>query len=211
MYKLINEFQPEVVVFDPISNLITIGNIDEVKSMLTRLIDFLKSRFITALSTSLSMMGQVDTDVGISSLMDTWIDLRAIENNGERNRTIDIIKSRGMEHSNQMREFKLTDDGIKIEDVYLGPSGMLTGSSRVSQIALEKAEGLMHQQEIERKQRELERKRKLMDAQIAEIKSQFEADEEELEKTIQQSKIKEKVLEKNRKEMAKSRKANGED
>jgi circadian clock protein KaiC len=210
IYKAVNDFQPESAVFDPISNLISVGNPDEVKSMLTRLIDFLKDKKITAMSTSLSIMGQVDTDVGISSLMDTWINLESIETNGERNRTIDIIKARGLEHSNQLREFLLTDDGIEIVDVYLGPKGMLTGSARVSQIALEKAEDLMRQLEIERKQREVERKRETMEAQIAEIQSKFEASEEELERTIQQEKLKEKALKNNRLEMAKIRKADVE-
>lgn len=205
MYKLVNEFEPDIVIFDPISNLVSVGSPDEVKSMLMRLIDFLKGRQITALSTSLSSMGYIETDVGVSSLMDTWIDLKAVEINGERNRTIDIIKSRGMEHSNQLREFQLTDDGIKIVDVYLGPAGMLTGSARVNQIALEKAQKLTRQQEIEQKQREVERKRKIMEAQIAEIKAQFEAEEEELKRTIKQEKLKEEILEKDRLEMAKTR------
>jgi len=193
IYKLVNEFQPDTVIFDPISNLITVGSVDEVKSMLTRLIDFLKNRQISALSTSLSTMGQVETDIGVSSLMDTWIDLRSIEYNGERNRTIDIIKSRGMVHSNQLREFQLTDNGIKIEDVYLGPEGMLTGSARISQMALEKAQKLARQLEIEQKERELDRKRRIMEAQISEIKSQFEAEEEKLEKIIAQEKLKEEI------------------
>ena len=207
IYKLVNEFQPDIIIIDPISNLISVGNQDEVKSMLTRLIDFLKSKQITALSTSLSVMGHVETDVGVSSLMDTWIDLKAIELNGERNRTIDIIKSRGMSHSNQVREFLLTANGIKLEDIYLGPAGMLTGSARVSQIALEKSQELTHQQEIEQKKREVERKRKMMEAQIAEIKSKFEAEEEELERVITQDKIKEDVIEKDRQDMARMRKA----
>lgn len=207
IYKLINEFQPEAVIFDPISNLITVGSSDEVRSMLTRLIDFLKNKQITALSTSLSSMGQIETDVGVSSLMDTWIDLRAIESNGERNRTIDIIKSRGMRHSNQMREFIITDNGIKLKDLYLGPAGMLIGSARVSQIALEKAQKLQRQQEIDHKQREVERKRAIMEAKITEIKSQFEAEREELEKTIKQDGLKEEILEMDRREVARIRKA----
>lgn len=206
IYKLVNDFQPETVIIDPISNLITVGNQTEVKSMLMRLIDFLKNKQITALSTSLSLIGQVEADVGVSSIMDTWIDLKATEVNGERNRTIDIIKSRGMKHSNQLREFILTGNGIKLRDVYLGPRGMLTGSARVSQIALEKAKKLDREQEIEQKQREIERERELMDAKIAGIQSQFKAKEEELERIIQQEKLKEEVMEKDRAEMAKIRK-----
>ena len=126
--KIVNEFQPDVVIFDPISNLITAGTAEEVKSMLTRVLDYLKNRLITTISTSLTM-GHIETDVGVSSLMDTWINLKSIETNGERNRTIEIIKARGMYHSNQVREFKLTNSGIKLIDVYLGPSGMLTGAA----------------------------------------------------------------------------------
>jgi len=211
IYKLINELNPDIVIFDPISNLISVGSPDEVKSMLTRLIDFLKSKQITALSTSLSAMGNIETSVGISSLMDTWINLEAVETNGERNRTIDIIKARGMSHSNQLREFQLTDNGIKIVDIYLGSEGMLTGSARVSQIALEKAQKLEREHEIERKQREIEHKRELMDAQIAEIKSKFETEEKELERIIKQEKLKEKILKKDRIEMAQMRTADKED
>ena len=211
IYKLVNEIMPDVVVIDPMSNLITIGSLTDVKSMLIRLIDFLKDKQITSLATSLSVMGQVEADVGVSSLMDTWIDLRSKENNGERNRTLDIIKSRGMVHSNQMREFLITSNGIEVEDVYLGPSGMLTGSARISQIALENAQKLMRKQEIEIKQREIERKRESMDAQIAEIKAKFEAEEEELERIIEQEKLKEEVLENDRDGMARMRKADKRD
>lgn len=207
IYKLVNEFEPDVVIIDPISNLINVGSPDEVKSILMRLNDFLKSKQITALSTSLSLRGKVETDVGISSLMDTWINLRSKESNGERNRTIDIIKSRGMAHSNQMREFLLTDDGIKLEDVYLGPAGMLTGSARVSQIALERSQKLIRQQEIERKRREIERKHSSVEAQIAEIRTKFEAEEEELERMIKQGNLKEEVLESDKIEMSMMRSA----
>jgi len=139
--KIVKEFQPDVVIFDPVSNLITVGTGEEVKSMLTRVLDYLKSRLITTISTSLTM-GHIETDIGVSSLMDTWINLKSIETNGERNRTIEIIKARGMYHSNQVREFKLTNSGIKLIDVYIGPSGMLTGEDRLSQISKEKAEKL---------------------------------------------------------------------
>jgi len=207
VYKLINEFQPDCVIFDPISNLISIGSLEDVKSMLTRLIDFLKDRQITALSTSLSTMGKVETDIGISSLMDTWIDLRSIESNGERNRTIDIIKSRGMSNSNQLREFKLSDHGIKIEDIYLGSEGMLIGSAKFSQIALDRAQKVAREQELELKQREIERKRNIMEIQIAEIKSNFEAEEDEFQTILEQVKLKEEILEKYIAEMGRLRRA----
>ena len=195
IHKIINEFEPDVAIFDPISNLITVGNPKEVKSMLTRLIDFLKSKQITTLSNSLTVMGHIETDVGVSSLMDTWIDLKSIETNGERNRTMDIVKTRGMYHSNQVREFKLTNEGIKLVDLYLGPSGMLTGSARVAQIAKENAEKLVRQKEIERKQRKLEEKRRTIESQISEIKAQYESEKQELDRTIAQEKLREESLE----------------
>ena len=208
IHKIINNFAPDVVVIDPISNLITVGSSDEVKSMLTRLIDFLKSKQITTLSNSLTVMGQIEADIGVSSLMDTWVDLKSVVTNGERNRTIDIIKTRGQYHSNQVREFKLTNEGIKLIDVYLGPAGMLTGSARISQISKEKAEKLVRQEEIERKQRELEQKRQTIEAQITELKAQFEAEKLELDRVISQEKLKEESIENERNIMAKIRHSN---
>ena len=205
IHKIVNEFQPDVVVFDPISNLITVGSSDEVKSMLTRLIDFLKSKQITTLSNALTVQNQMEADIGVSSLMDTWIDLKSVVTNGERNRTIDIIKTRGQYHSNQVREFKLTNNGIELIDVYLGPAGMLTGSARVSQISREKAEKLIRQEEIERKQRELEQKRQTMEAQITELKTQFESEKLELDRSIAQKKLKEEAIENERNIMATTR------
>jgi circadian clock protein KaiC len=210
IHKTVNEFQPDVVIFDPISNLITVGSPEEVKSMLTRLIDFLKSKQITTLSTALRMMGNMEPDVGVSSLMDTWINLKSIETNGERNRTIDIVKTRGMYHSNQVREYKITNEGIKLVDLYLGPSGMITGSARIAQIAKEKAEKLAREQDIERKQRELEQKRQTIEAQITELKTQFEAEKLELDIEIAQKKLKEESLENERNIMAKTRHSNND-
>jgi circadian clock protein KaiC len=209
IHKVVNDFEPDVVVFDPISNLITVGSSQEVESMLTRLIDFLKSKQITTLSNALTAMGQVESDIGVSSLMDTWINLKSVVNNGERNRTIDVIKTRGMYHSNQLREFKLTNEGIKIVDVYLGPAGMLTGSARVSQVSKEKAEKLAREQEIERKQRILEQKRQTLEAQITELKTQFESEKLEYERIITQENQKEQEREDERNVMSKSRQSNG--
>jgi circadian clock protein KaiC len=207
--KIVKEFQPDVVIFDPISNLITVGTAEEVKSMLTRVLDYLKNRLITTLSTSLTR-GHIETDIGVSSLMDTWIDLKSIETNGERNRTIEIIKARGMYHSNQVREFKLTNSGIKLIDIYLGPSGMLTGAARLSQISKEKAEKLASEQEIERKQREFKQKRRSIEAQIKELNTQLEAEKLELEQIIEQKKLNEESIEYERNIISKIRHANGD-
>ena len=211
IHKMVNDYNPDMVIFDPISNLITVGTRDEVKSMLTRLIDFLKNREITTLSTSLRIMGQLETDIGVSSLMDTWIDLKALETNGERNRTIDIIKTRGMFHSNQVREFIITNNGIKIVDLYLGPNGMVTGSARISQISREKADKLIRQQEIERQQRELEQKRQAIDLKIKELESNYKIEKQDLDTTIEQEKLKEESFKKERDMMAKIRHANGDE
>jgi circadian clock protein KaiC len=210
IYKTVNQFQPDLVIFDPVTNLVSVGKNIEVKSMLTRVIDYMKNSQITTLSTALRQMGQIETDIGISSLMDTWINLKSVETNGERNRTIDIIKTRGMFHSNQIREFDLTDEGIQISDVYLGPAGMLTGSARVSQIAKENAQKKDREHEIERKQKELDQKRLKMESKIKELNTQFEIEKNELDRIIEQEKLKENLIEDQRKEMAKIRHSNGD-
>jgi circadian clock protein KaiC len=133
MRKLVNEFKPHIVVMDPITNLISVGAQADVKSMLTRFVDFLKAKQITSLFTSLASPGNLEqTDVGVSSLMDTWIVLKDIEGQGERNHGLTIVKSRGMAHSNQFREFKLTANGLMLEDIYLGVSGTLTGAAKAA-------------------------------------------------------------------------------
>ena len=144
-HKLIQEFQPQVVIFDPIGSLIQAGNRKDATAMLTRLIDFLKMQRITALLTNLTSGDEAPekTDVDISSLVDTWLLLRDIELGGERNRAMYVLKSRGMAHSNQIREFLLTDRGIELQDVYLGPEGVLTGSARQAQEAREKAAAVL--------------------------------------------------------------------
>ncbi|MBE3115918.1 circadian clock protein KaiC, partial [Candidatus Bathyarchaeota archaeon] len=161
MQKLIDDFKPDAVVVDPITNLINAGEEADVKSMLTRLIDLLKTKQITAMFTNLTRRTDLErTEAEVSSIMDTWILLRDIEIGGERNRGIYVLKSRGMAHSNQIREFLLTSKGVDIVDVYTGPAGVLTGSARLSQETLEKAAEESRIEEIERLQRDLERKRK---------------------------------------------------
>ncbi len=186
MHKLIKEYQPQIVVIDPITNLTTIGTQSEVKAALIRLIDFLKTQEITALFTSLTAdQTQLEqTEVGISSLMDAWILLQMIESNGERNRGLYILKARGIDHSNQIREFQLTAKGIQLVDVYLGSEGVLTGTARLAQEAKERNVILTRQQEIARKQRELARKRQVLEAQIAALRTEFMVEEEEMEKMM---------------------------
>jgi circadian clock protein KaiC len=183
LHRLVKEFKPHAVVIDPITNLITVGNISEVRSMLTRLIDFLKVSGITALFTALvNGRGQQQemTDEGVSSLVDTWISVRDLEGIGERNRGLSILKSRGMAHSNQVREFIVTENGIELLDVVLGPTGIVTGASRLTQQLQERAQELAARQETERRDRELERRRRMLEATIANLRTEFESVEEEL-------------------------------
>ncbi len=180
--------------------------------MLTRLIDYLKGEQITALITTLTKGGDnlEQTEVGISSVMDTWMVLTDLESGGERNRGLMVLKSRGMAHSNQIREFLLTDHGISLEEVYLGPAGVLTGSARAAQEAKERMTEAEAKDERDRKRRELEGKRLLAEAQIAAIRAGMEADLEEINKIAQQEENREKALVEQREEMARRRGADGE-
>ncbi len=209
MHKAIESFNPAIVVVDPISNLIAAANELEVKSMLSRLIDFLKMKGITALCTTLTSGGAVldHTQVGISSLMDTWILLQAIEGSGERNRSLYVLKSRGMEHSNQIREFTLGSNGAELIDVYVGPGGVLTGAARVAQQAREQFESLEHSQEVERKRRDIDRKKVVVEAQIEALRSAFEAEKDDLEQSITKLKHSQEVHIKETQGMALVRKA----
>jgi circadian clock protein KaiC len=207
--KLVNTIDPHVVVLDPIDAFVIGGNKTEVKIMLLRLVDMLKMRNITAFFTSLTSAGEMQelTDVSISSLIDTWLLLRDIEIGGERNRGLYILKSRGMAHSNQIREFKLTDEGIQLLDVYVGPEGVLTGSARLSQEAKNDADQLLRQQEIESKQFGLELRRAATEANIVVLQSEFRADESETLKLIEREKAQADRFVQDQKRMAKSRKA----
>jgi circadian clock protein KaiC len=194
-HKLIEKFRPDVVVLDPIGNLTLAGSDTDTTAMLTRLMDYLKSEGITALWTSLTTSRELEkTDVRISSLVDTWLFLRDIELGGERNRAMYVLKSRGMAHSNQIREFRLTDHGIDLSEVYLGPEGVLTGSARQAQEARERAAALIRQQEVSLKRRELERKRELLEARIAALRKEFEAEAEEADRIISQDAARDEVI-----------------
>jgi circadian clock protein KaiC len=211
LHKLVNEFQPRLVVVDPITTFLGAGTPLETELMLMRLLDFIKSQCITALLTSLIHGGNPleGSQAGISSLIDTWVVLRDIELGGERNRALYILKSRGMPHSNQVREFLLTGNGIELKDVYLGPEGVLSGSMRLAQEAREQAAILNRQQQIERRQREMERKRHVLEVQIATQRAQLEAEEDELKRLIAQEQGATDRLHDEREEMGRSRQADG--
>jgi len=207
MHKLIKSFKPQAVVLDPITNLITVGSVSEVKAMLIRLIDFLQEEQITVMFTALSLNTIVSeqTDEGVSSLVDAWILVRDIEFNGERNRGMYIMKSRGMKHSNQVREFIITDRGIDLVEVYLGPEGVLTGSAREAQKLQEQTGEVLRSNALSMKDREVQRKRKILEAKIASLQSEFESAEEELNKIYIEEELVKQVSESNRQEMLKLR------
>lgn len=147
MHRLIAEYQPDAVVVDPISNLTSVAPTPAVRSMLTMLIDHLKTIQVTAFFTSFTPGNAPNaemTEMAVSSLVDTWLIVRVLENDGERSRALSVIKSRGMSHSNQVREFRMTDRGVELIEVYLGPDGVLTGAARVSRQAHDRSLTALH-------------------------------------------------------------------
>jgi circadian clock protein KaiC len=182
---------------------------NEVRAMLTRMADFLKTQQITAIFTSLTAGGGPleASEADVSSLMDTWLLLRGVEVGGERNRALYVLKSRGMDHSNQIREFLLTNDGLRLLDVYLGPEGVLTGSARVSQEGREKAAGTSRRQELEGRRREMERKRRIFEARMVMLRAEFEGEEEVLQQSISESELLGEELVQDRGLMVRSRQA----
>jgi len=211
-HKAVNDFKPKVVILDPINTFVVGDKEIEVKTMLMRIVDFLKMNQITALFTSLTSSGSAleHTDTSISSIIDTWLLLRDIELNGERNRGMYVLKSRGMANSNQIREFILTNHGVELREVYIGASGVLTGSARIAQEALENAEVLTRKHDIERKKREIERKRKTLEAKIISLYADFDSEEAEALKMIETEQDTIKRLEQDKIEMAESRKSESE-
>jgi circadian clock protein KaiC len=188
MFKEIAAFKPHVVIIDPITSLMNSGTDSEGKGMVTRLIDYLKAGQVTSLFTSLTQGGHAlqQSEAAMSSLMDSWLLLQDFEGNGERNRVLYVLKARGMSHSNQIREFLISDRGVDLVDAYIGPSGVLTGSARAAQGALEKAAVLSSQQEAARRKRELERKREAIERQINGLRSDYESETMELRRIDEQ-------------------------
>lgn len=213
IHKQVKRFKPNTVILDPVTNLSTVGSLSDVKSMLIRLLDFLQTEGITVLFTALIFDNQhlLQTDEGLSSLMDVWIFVRDIETNGERNRGIYIMKSRGMKHSNQVREFVIHDKGLELVDVYLGADGILIGSAREAQQLSEATGVALRDHAISRKDREVERKRLVLEAKIASLKEEFESVQDELNKTFIEDDLKKKIMETNRDELSKKRNTRSND
>jgi circadian clock protein KaiC len=175
MQRAVTEFAPAVVVMDPISDLLRIGSEGDVSAMLTRQVDFLKAKGVTALFTSLNAGAEATLpDQQIASLVDTWLLVKTMEGNGELNRLLYVLKSRGTAHSNQIREFVLTSQGIELADVYVGPQGVLTGSARQAQEALELSDGTARKDVLEQRRVNLERRRDAVEAQTAALWREFE-------------------------------------
>lgn len=207
IYQSVRDFDPQLVILDPVTNLASAGSTGLASSMLMRLIDFLKTRQVTVVLTSLTSGGSAveGTDVGISSLIDTWILLRNVEANGERNRAIHVLKSRGTKHSNQVREFRLTRRGIELIEAYLGPDGVLIGSARTAQQAREKASAADRRLQIERTKEDLERRRAEFEAEIASRSRAFEAETQDLRRLLTDEELREERPNGDREEAARRR------
>ena len=208
MHREIESFNPAAVVVDPLSSLLSAGAGGDVHAMILRLIDVLKSKAITAMFNSLTHgnLEQAMTEVQVSSLMDAWLLLYNKESNGEHNRQLYLLKSRGMPHSNQVREFALTDQGIRLRDVYVGPEGVMTGSARVAQEAKEREQNNARQQEIERRTREFTRRRRQIEAQVEELQAQLADQQEEVDQIAGEAAAREQHGAADRAKMARSRK-----
>lgn len=209
IHKVVEEFDPAIVIADPITNLVRVGTEFETQSMLTRLIDFLKTRGTTGFFTSLTTGGSEleKTDVGISSLIDTWILLEMVRSGGERNRVLTIIKSRGMAHSNQAAEYRLTQRGMELTDTFLGSTEVLTGSARVAKEAENRLSAAALEEEIARRTAERERRRRIFESRVAALREEFAGEDVSLEKAIRDQARRRELLEADRAAMGRSRQA----
>ncbi|HJT65530.1 MAG TPA: circadian clock protein KaiC [Pyrinomonadaceae bacterium] len=209
IHKAIVDYKPNVVVVDPISNFLAVGGVGDTKSMLTRLIDLLKTQQITAMFTSLTGTAtEIEhSEVGVSSLMDAWLLVKNIESNGERNRGLYILKARGIAHSNQVREFRLTAHGMELIDAYIGSEGVLMGSARAAQAAREAVLTVEREEARQRKHRELQRKQELYEAQLTALRTQFESERDALLRELEDDQKRESMVASQRLEMARLRHA----
>ncbi|MEO6905228.1 MAG: circadian clock protein KaiC [Ginsengibacter sp.] len=207
IYKLIKQFKPTAVVLDPITNLITVGDSSEVKAILIRLIDFLQKEQITVMFTALAYnnSSQMRADEDVSSLVDTWLSVHDIEYNGERNRGLYIMKSRGMKNSNQVREFLITDNGIKIVDVTLGPEGVLIGSAREAYNLENNTREVLRKNALDLKNKKINSKKSILDAKVAKLITEFELAKDELNRLYVEEELRKEVAEKNRSQLVRIR------
>jgi circadian clock protein KaiC len=210
IHKLVEGYDPAVVIVDPVTNLM-VGNRHETHAMLMRLLDFLKGKQITAFFTALTEGGQAleRTEVRISSLIDTWLLVRDLELNGERNRCLYVLKSRGMANSNQVREFVMTSNGIRLLPVYVGAGTVLTGSARLRQEARERAEKAVRLHEAKEKSEALHAKRKAMEARVAALRAEFAEEEDRAARSTKREEQRELAVARDIAEMASLRGSKG--
>jgi len=188
MHKAISEFKPTTVILDPISSFTSAGKVPQIKAMLVRLFDWLKTQQITGLVTCLTTAANRDeVDLGISSLIDTWIEVRELEIAGERNRALYLLKSRGMSHSNQIRELVISDTGISLADVFTGEGGVLIGSAKLAELNRRTREEQERAADVARSERLLEIKRENLEAQISALRAEYAAHAEEVQRRLRSS------------------------
>ena len=208
MHHLLEAWNPKVVMVDPVSGLLPGGSAHDVNTLVLRIVDSIKLRGATALFTSLSEDDDAQsTSISISSLVDTWILLRNIESSGERNRVLYVLKSRGMPHSNQIREFLMTSRGIRLRHVYLGPGGVLTGSARVAQEAEERRQEMLSRLEAQRQEAAARFNLRSLDARIAALVAEKEAHERELSSLVGEDQARRKAVNVEREALGRSRSA----
>jgi circadian clock protein KaiC len=206
--QAVAKLKPDLVVVDAVTDFTNLGVLLEVRLMVLRLIDFLKQREITAVCTSMVSHADLEeTGVGLSSAFDTWIHLTNVQNNLERNRTIVVVKSRGMAHSNQVREFVMTDKGVRLEDIYASAAGSFMGTARLAQMAADTASDAIRHEGIEMRERQIEEKRRVLDARIAALRAEYEVETKEAELVIAQEKAQDTAQTAERKSLANHRKA----
>jgi circadian clock protein KaiC len=189
VHKKVETFAPAAVILDPIGTFLSAGAEEEAFTMLVRLIDMLKGRGVTIMLSNLTHGGDAleQTRIAVSSMVDTWLLLKQLETNGERNRCLYVLKSRGMAHSNQIREFLITSHGIDLIEPYVGPAGVLTGTARANQEVRDQLVLESQRAEDARQARLLERKKELLEQKIAALRAEFAAEEVDLQKLLSAS------------------------
>jgi circadian clock protein KaiC len=175
MVDLADTHHPTLVAIDPMSALNCVGTQSDARGLIMRIINILKSRKITGIFTSLTNDGErsAEIEAGITSLIDTWILVRNLEQNGERTRGLTVLKARGVKHSNQIREMILTNRGVTFAPIYVGPEGVLTGSARAAQDVLDKAANQAARKHAQLRKAVLTAKRKAIAAKTIEMESEY--------------------------------------
>ncbi len=211
MHHMVKELKPSVVVLDPISGLMPAGSEHDVSSIVLRIVDFMKSEGATGFFTALSSEDDLQsTSLSISSLVDTWLLLRNIEVNGERNRLLYVLKSRGMAHSNQIREFMMTDRGVNLRDIYIGPRGVLTGSARVAQEAEERRNELLKRRDERQREIAIRASMAAIDAKVAALQAERSGFMRELSSSGEEESARRKRILADQAELRRSREALGD-